>query len=320
MAEELWVDNGDVRLHVEVSGEGPTILCVHGWPELAPSWHHQVAHFTERGYRVAALDVRGSGASSIPPEPARYTLDELAGDVAAVATALDDGPIVLFGHDWGAPIVWRAAIRHPERVRAVAGLSVPATPPSATPLLAVLDHLYPERFFYMLHFQEPGRMEAEFEADVRAALKRIYFSLSGDAPAGSWLPEVGRGVAFLPLLPEPPAGPLSFVTDDELDAYAATFARTGTTGSLNRYRALDADTQTVADIAGALVEQPSCFVGGALDPVRFMIPGADLYVDPGAACADFRGATIIDGAGHWVHQEAPGEVNAALEGFLAQLP
>ena len=79
----------------------------------------------QRGWRVAALDVRGYGGSSSPPEVERYTRRELAGDVAAVAAALDDDPVVLFGHDWGAPIASHAAIRHPDRVRAVANLSVP---------------------------------------------------------------------------------------------------------------------------------------------------------------------------------------------------
>src|ERR1022692_2684472 len=98
----LSVDNGDITLRVEVTGEGPTVLCVPGWPELASSWHHQVAHLANCGYRVAALDVRGYGGSSVPPEAERYTLRELAGDVAAVATALDDGPVILVGPDWGA--------------------------------------------------------------------------------------------------------------------------------------------------------------------------------------------------------------------------
>ena len=103
--DEMLVENGDVTLRVEVTGEGPVILCVPGWPELASSWHRQVEHLAARGFRVAALDVRGYGGSSAPPEVERYTLRELAGDVAAVAAALDDGPIVLVGHDWGAPIV-----------------------------------------------------------------------------------------------------------------------------------------------------------------------------------------------------------------------
>ena len=133
--DEMLVDNGDITLRVEVTGDGPVVLCVHGWPELASSWHHQVDHLSGRGYRVAAMDVRGYGGSSAPAEIERYTLRELAGDVAAVAAALDDEPIVLVGHDWGAPIVWNAAIRHPDRVRAVAGLSVPlhAAAPDVAP-------------------------------------------------------------------------------------------------------------------------------------------------------------------------------------------
>jgi pimeloyl-ACP methyl ester carboxylesterase len=317
--DELLVDNGDVTLRVEVTGDGPTVLCVPGWPELPGSYRHQVAHLSDRGYRVAALDVRGYGGSSAPTEVARYALRELAGDVAAVAAALDDEPIVLVGHDWGAPIVWDAAVRHPELVRAVAGLSVPYSPAFPVSLLDLFDQLYPERFFYMLYFQPPGVAEADFGVDLRAALKRVYFALSGQAPAGSWLADAPRDAALLPLLPDPPDGPLSFLPDAELDQIVATFERTGLTGALNRYRALPFDVAGPSDVAGATVDQPSCFVGGELDAVRGMVPGGDTYADPGAACTDFRGATILEGVGHWVQQEAPDEVNAALDRFLDSL-
>lgn len=317
--DEVLVDNDDITLRVTVEGEGPTVLCVPGWPELASSWRHQVADLSAHGYRVAAMDVRGYGGSSAPPEVERYTLRELAGDVAAVAAAFDEGPIALVGHDWGAPIVWTTAIRHPEAVRAVAGLSVPHTPALGISIIDLLDQLYADRFFYMLHFQEPGVAEAEFEVDLRAALKRVYFALSGDVPRDSWLPDAPRGAPFLPQLPEPPDGPLSFLTDDELDEAAATFARVGMTGAFNRYRAAALDGEDSADIIGVTVDQPSCFIGGELDPVRSMIPGSDLYADPGAGCTDLRSSTLVVGVGHWVHQEAPAEVNAALRAFLDRL-
>jgi len=265
------------------------------------------------------MDVRGYGGSSAPSEVERYTLRELAGDVAAVAALLDDGPIVLVGHDWGAPIVWNAAIHYPDRFRAVAGLSVPHTPPLPISLLELFDQLYAGRFFYMLRFQEPGLIESEFDPDMRAALKRVYFALSGDAPPDSLLFDAPRDAPFLPLLPDPPGGPLRFMSDDELDECAAIIGRTGLTGGFNRYRALPLDVAASADIVGATVDLPSCFVAGALDPVRSMVPGADSFADPGAGCTDFRGATIISGAGHWVQQEAPAEVNAALEAFLGSL-
>ena len=317
--DEMLVDNGDITLRVEVTGDGPVILFVPGWPELARSWRHQIAHLSGRGYRVAAMDVRGYGGSSAPAEVERYTLRELAGDVAAVGAALDDAPIVLVGHDWGAPIVWNAAIRNPGRIRAVAGLSVPHTPPMPLSILDLFDQLYPDRFFYMLRFQEPGVIESEFDPDMRAALKRVYFALSGDAPVNSFLPDAPRDAAFLPLLPDPPPGPLSFMPDDQLDRCAEIIGRIGLTGGFNRYRALPFDVAASADIVGATVDQPSYFIAGAVDPVRAMIPGADSYADPGAGCTDFRGSTIIDGVGHWVQQEAPAEVNAALDAFLDSL-
>jgi pimeloyl-ACP methyl ester carboxylesterase len=198
-------------------------------------------------------------------------------------------------------------------------MSVPYTPAMGLSLLDLFDQVYAGRFFYMLHFRDPDVIEAEFAADVRAALKKVYFALSGDAPPGSWLPDASRGTPFLSLLPEPPAGPLPFITDEELDACAATFERTGLRGSVNRYRALALDPSQSVDIVGATVDPPSCFIAGALDPVRAMIPGSDLYADPGASCTDFRGTTIVEGAGHWVQREAPDNVNAAVDAFLATL-
>ena len=128
-----------------------------------------------------------------------------------------------------------------------------------------------------------------------------------------------RGVAFLPLLPDPPDGPLAFLPDEELDRIVAAFDRTGTTGSFNRYRAARLDAADEGDLIGATVDQPSAFIGGELDAVRRMIPGSDLYADPGASCTDFRGATIVAGVGHWVQQEAPEATNAAIDAFLATL-
>ena len=150
-------------------------------------------------------------------------------------------------------------------------------------------------------------------------MKRVYFALSGDAPLNCWLPDAPRDVAFLPLLPNPPDGPLSFITDADLDALTASLEHTGMIGAFNRYRASALDAAESADIIGAPVTQPSRFIAGERDPVRAFIPDTDGYADPGAACTDFRGSTIVPGAGHWVHQERPAETNAALLAFLQSL-
>src|SRR6267378_5104254 len=84
----ITVRSGEVELNVAIAGKGPLILCVHGWPEFWYSWRHQLSHFAERGYTVAAMDVRGYGGSSRPHAVEAYTLRSLADDVAAVTNRL----------------------------------------------------------------------------------------------------------------------------------------------------------------------------------------------------------------------------------------
>ena len=312
------VVNGPVTLSVAVAGRGPLIVCVHGWPELAYSWRHQVEHFAARGYRVAALDVRGYGRSSKPREIADYTLRELTSDVAAVIDALGDGSAIVFGHDWGAPISWTTALLHPGRVSAVALLSVPYVPLGGMSFIDMMQAAYRDRFFYQLYFQREGIAEAELEADTRGALRRIYFAWSGAAPAGQWSQRKSPDARLLDGLADPQTFP-SWMSERDLEVYVEAFAAGGFRGPLNRYRAQGLDYAESQQLIGKPLLQPSCFIGGDLDMARALIPGMDLYADPGAGCADFRGSTILPGIGHWVQQEAPAETNAALERFLATL-
>src|SRR3954452_9301935 len=178
----VTVQNGPIHLNVATAGEGPLIICVHWFPELWYSWRHQISYFSERGYKVAALDVRGYGGSSKPQEIAAYTIRNLAADVAALIDQLGDGRAILFGHDWGAPIVWNTALLYPEKVGAVAGLSVPYVPRGPISRIEALNAAYKDRFFYQLYFQKEGEAERELEANISVGLRKAYFALSGSAP------------------------------------------------------------------------------------------------------------------------------------------
>jgi len=113
-----------------------------------------------------------------------YDMESLIGDVLGLIDHFGEKQAILIGHDWGAPIVWNTTALHPGRVRAVAALSVPYSPRGKTSSIALWRRIYAKRFFYQLYFQQPGKAEAEFEADVRTALRKIYYSGSGDAPRG----------------------------------------------------------------------------------------------------------------------------------------
>ena len=101
--------------------------------------------------------------------------------------------------------------------------------------------------------------------------------------------------------------------------YAAAFAASGWHGPLNRYRAQDLDAADLGQIDHPGLDQPAAFIGGEHDPVRRFVHGLDLFDFAPAACLDFRGSTVVPGAGHWVQQEAPAAVNAALDDFLDSL-
>ncbi len=310
--------NGDIRLQVAVVGDGPLILCVHGFPELSYSWRHQMAHFAARGWRVAAMDMRGYGGSSRPAEISAYTMRALAGDAAAVIDALGEGEAILFGHDWGAPIVWHTALLHPDKVRAVAGLSIPYVPRGSTSFLKAVEKLYEGRFFYQLYFQQEGRAEAELERDPARTLRLMYYAMAGEAPDGLWLRPKPPEAGLLDGLVDPVPFPF-WLSAADLAVYTQAFTQSGFRGPVNRYRAQALDEAELTELTHKQVTQPAFFIGGERDPVRAFVPGADLYAKPGKACTDFRGSLILPGIGHWVQQEAPEAVNAALEGFLAGL-
>lgn len=315
--EFVTVRNGDIELNVATQGDGPLILCVHGWPELWYSWRHQLAHFAPLGFKVAAMDVRGYGGSSKPHPIAAYTMRNLASDVAAVIDALGGGSAILFGHDWGAPIVWNTSLLHPEKVRAVAGLSVPYRPRGQISFLKLAEQIYAGKFFYQLYFQQEGVAEAEFERDVRDSLRRIYYAASGDFRSenpGTFMAK-DPGAGFLEGLPDPQPFP-AWMSDEDLRVFAEAFEKGGFRGPINRYRAQHIDFEESEELTGKPITQPACFIAGERDPVRRFIPGMDLYENAGASCTDFRGTTLIPDVGHWVQQEAPEATNRALEAFV----
>lgn len=192
-------------------------------------------------------------------------------------------------------------------------MSVPFVPRPPAPTVELLRQLFQGMWFYMLYVQEPGVADAELARDPATTMRRLLAGTSRDPAAPldpAAMADDGRG--FVDLIPEPDGLP-DWLTQSELDHYVAEFSRTGFTGGLNWYRNLDRNWHLTEGLADAKVEVPSLFVGGTHDPVLAMSPPAamDPYV------TEHRGTVLVDGAGHWVQQERPAEVNAALLDFLA---
>ncbi len=313
---QTFATNG-ISLRAAVAGRGPLVILVHGWPELWSSWRHQIRPLADAGYRVVVPDLRGYGGSDKPHAVAAYDMASMMADLLGLIDALGEASAILVGHDWGAPICWHTAALFPDRVSAVAGLSVPYSRRGKVSSIELWRQLYADRFFYQLYFQAEGVAEAELEADVRSSLQKIYHALSGAADSlDPWLRRPAGG-GLLEALPEPSPFP-SWLTPDDLDYVAAHFAAGGFRGPLNRYRNQERDFTMIPELGARPVAQPSCFIAGSRDIVRHFIPDHDLYADPASHCSDLRRCEIIDNVGHWVQQEAPDAVNGALLAFLAE--
>lgn len=315
------IDVGNVTLNVAIKGSGPLIILVHGFPESWYSWRHQIQTLAAAGYTAAAPDVRGYGRSDKPHAAEAYDMVSLTGDMAGLAEALSPGePAIIIGHDWGAPIAWNSALLHKDKFRAVAGMSVPYTPPGDVMPLDLFKLLFTDQghFFYIMYFQEEGIAEAELEADPARLIRRFYYTLSGDAPEGSWPYDKPHGAKLLDGLAEPDL-PLPWLTGADVVYYASEFECSGLRGPLNRYRNFQRDYATLSALKDSTIYQPSLFIGGDRDMVLKMYPGGDVVTPMKPHMADLRGVHILEGCGHWTQQERADEVNRLVLEWLSEL-
>ncbi|MCU1504824.1 MAG: hypothetical protein JWM12_4178 [Ilumatobacteraceae bacterium] len=324
--EHGQVDANGISIHTVSVGTGPLVLFCHGFPESWYSWRHQLPAVAAAGFRAVAIDMRGYGQTSKPAAVGAYTMNHLVGDVVGVVAALGERDAVVVGHDWGAPVAWYAALMRPDVFRAVAALSVPYIPPiGGLPEGLTINDLMRAnaagRDYYRLYFQEPGVAEADLEADIARSVSGFIYTISGDIVADGvhergWDGHFPLGETVTQQLVVPERLP-SWLSEDDLAFYVSELSRSGFRGGLNWYRNIDALPAILAPFVGATIDQPALYLGGELDMIAGNTPEA-LAALP-ASVPGLRRTQIFPGAGHWLQQERPDEVSAALVEFLREL-
>ena len=307
------VSTNGITMHVAEQGDGPLVVLCHGFPELWYSWRHQLPALAAAGYRAVAPDQRGYGGTDRPQRVEAYDIVHLTDDLLGLLDALGKEQAVFVGHDWGAPVVWTLSLRAPDRVRAAVGMSVPFLPRGPVDPITAFEALFGDNFFYMLYFQEPGVADADLGQDAGDTMRRFMADLPADGQAFRPLPRAGTRLRDW--LPEPQARP-SWLAADDVAYFASEFTRTGFTGGLNWYRNLRRNWELTEDLADTKIAMPAMFIAGERDPVIALAPvaGMEQWVP------DLRKVLLLPETGHWVQQERPAEVNAALLEFLAGLP
>jgi pimeloyl-ACP methyl ester carboxylesterase len=312
MASSRTIPVNGIEMFVREQGEGPLVVLCHGWPELSYSWRHQIPALASAGFHVVAPDMRGFGQTSAPAEVDAYSIFHNVGDMVALVAALGEMQATIVGHDWGAPVAWHAAMFRPDVFTKVAGLSVP--PPfrgRGRPLETLRQSGVTN--FYWQYFQPPGVAEAEFERDVALTMRTVLAGRGFSDPSAHQFVEVGKG--FLAGgnrdLPLP-----DWLTEVDLAYFTKVYTQSGFRGGLNWYRNIDRNWELTAAWQDAQIHQPSLFLAGSKDGVITGLIGAKRVADMERVLPNLTAKIIMDGAGHWVQQERPDEVNAALIAFL----
>jgi pimeloyl-ACP methyl ester carboxylesterase len=277
-----------LTFHTLEEGEGPLVLCLHGFPDHARSFRHQLPALAAAGFRAVAPFMRGYAPTDRAPDGC-YQTAALALDAVALIDALGYDDAVVFGHDWGALAAYGAALAAPARIRKLVTGAVPYGPQVMTAF--ALDYEQQKRFWYMFFFQVPFAEAAVAHEDF-AFIERLWTDWS---PGWAW-----------------PA--------EEMAALKETFRQPGVLeAALGYYRAqIDPTRQDpkLAELQGTMmtapIAVPGLFIHGADDALMrsCLLDGmAGLY--PRGLRLEF-----VPGAGHFAHQERPEIVNRILLDFL----
>ncbi len=285
---ERVVRASNIDFHILEAGNGPLILCLHGFPDTAHSFRHQMAPLAAAGYHVVAPYMRGYAPTGLAPD-GRYDSAALSEDALALIAALGYKDAILFGHDWGAVAAYPAAAAEPARVTK---LITAAVPYGASFIKALVTNYAQQKRSWYMYFFQGAFAEAAVSHDNFKFLEKMWTDWS---PSWKW-------------------------TNDDIEPLKKCFRNPAAlSAALGYYRAtIGAMMKIPADAIAAVsappppINIPAMMLHGREDGCI----GAELLDGMEALFPKGLRKEIIAGAGHFVHQEKPAEVNKLILDFL----
>ena len=308
-----FVETNGIRMAVYEQGEGQPVILLHGFPELAFSWRHQLPALAAAGFRAIAPDQRGYGQTDVPAAVADYRIEELIADIEGLLDALELESATFVGHDWGALVLWQMAMRAPGRMKRQVILNIPHFPRLAVDPITVMRQRFGDDF-YIVNFQDSDEADKAFASDPwhffdvmirRGQISRKQFEQ---------LPEERKVLSLLKLLTRSEGSGEPLLTDSERDYYASAYARSGFSGPINWYRNWTHNWETQAAY-GDHVAVPTLFIGAVDDVVI-----APEHIEAMKPLVEDLEVHMLEDCGHWSQQEKPDEVNRLMIDWLKRTP
>jgi pimeloyl-ACP methyl ester carboxylesterase len=342
-------NNNGVKMHILEAGfedrERPSIILLHGFPELAYTWRNQLLPLAQAGFHVIAPDLRGYGRSVKTPityddDILQYSRMNLVGDVVGLVHALSYAKVAgVIGHDWGSPVAAWCALIRPDVFQSVVLVSTPfGRPPKRAVAEVDIDRdlaaLARPRKHYSSYWAARGANEDMWHAPqgVHDLLRALYYFKSADWKGNKPFPLKSWSATELAKMPEyyvmaldkttaetmsaamPSKAQIAackWMSEKDLQVYSAEYLRTGFQGGLNYYRG------DLTAFARRTIDVPACYIAGASEWGVYQTPGAFEAMQHGA-CTRLMGVHLVKGAGHSVVEEQSEEVNRLLVEFLRQ--
>ena len=275
------IDANGLTFEVATCGTGERLaLCLHGFPETAFSWRHQLPMLAALGYRVWAPNLRGYGNSSRPPGIKNYAMQHLRADIAGLIDAARADEVILIAHDWGGAIAWDFALR---QLRPLSRLVILNMPHPVIFARAVRRWPQLRRSWYILFFQLPWLPEWLLSRNNARWIARAFRDMAQDK---------------------------SRFSEEVLAEFRDNAAQPGAlTAMLNYYRA----ALRYAELPDPMphLDTPTLMIWGEEDRAL----GKELTLGTEALVTEFT-LRYLPHVSHWVQQEAPDQVNAILAAWL----
>jgi pimeloyl-ACP methyl ester carboxylesterase len=310
-----YVSSDGYRIATYASGpiDGPLLILIHGWPEIAYSWMRTVPALTQAGYRVVAYDLRGFGASDAPHGIHHYGITQMVADLEHVFSAQNREHATLVGHDWGGIIMWHAARMLADKFDRLISICTPHVKHAPVDPMKIFEKRFgPDHYF--LEFQNrPEQVSNLFQSNPAAFFELMFRT----TPSGK---AMDKKFTYIPksferyLSEGAPSLPGAVMSAADREIYTKAYQRSGFHGGMSLYRNTTQNWELAADLSERIIQ-----------PSLMLSPENDLLLPPSTtdhmpSIMPNLTRRIVPDCGHWAMWDNPEFINSALVEWLRDTP